>query len=476
MKYDKWSFDDERVAILLVVALFLLVQAIHNVTVFPYDAKEYWHLSSPTVFFNFPKSLRGYFYPLLLLPAHFLSNIFGWLDHLSYRIYSAVVLGYSIAILLPAFYKQTFGGELTLWRRLIVPVLLITLLPGVIIYPLSDLPAFLLMFGSIYALQKAIFALSKLKKAGFLFLAGTLAAGAYNTRTIYLFPMIGIFIMISFRRWSSHANHLWAILAFITGIGMVSLPQSIINQRVHGSRTSAVIAQQTSKSLFALQLLWGVTVQRYETSADPTIANPGRLFMDKAGEQLFAREALDQGEVSVGRYLSVVAQNPTAFPGIYGRHFNGLDLRDGTVYVKDTEQSDNGVENWNLVVIFIAVLAIFVRYVNRKDCSPGRAVKYFPFRSFADPLWLGWLSVLLLPVCAIFPGAIETRFFLPLHLLLYCTIAFNSSVNELIIYIKRNWLVIIGGGIVLCALFVAISTNTMSCMQRVTNLPYRPVP
>ena len=40
---------------------------------------------------------------------------------------------------------------------------------------------------------------------------------------------------------------------------------------------------------------------------------------------------------------------------------------------------------------------------------------------------IGWLAVIVLPVFAILPGAIETRFFLPLHVMAYCAIAFGVS-------------------------------------------------
>ena len=72
------------------------------------------------------------------------------------------------------------------------------------------------------------------------------------------------------------------------------------------------------------------------------------------------------------------------------------------------------------------------------------------------------LALLLLPVVAIVPGAIETRFFLPLHLLAYCVIAFHFDAAALRSCVKQHATVIVLILGVSGALFFAVSLSTMA--------------
>lgn len=468
-----YFYCSKQGAFVLAVAFFLILHQIHNVQYFPWDAKGYWELSNPEIFFNYPKEIRGYFYPFLLLPAHFLSNLFGEYQNYSYRFLSAFAYAYALTIVLPEFYVRVFGGKLTTSRRIVVPLLIAILFPGLIIYPLSDLPAFLLLIGSINALLNAKNAISFTVKLSFTAFGGVLAAGAYNTRTIYLFPLLCIFCAIPFYFFSAQSikNRFLGILAFATGLLLVCLPQSFINHSTHETWSPAVISQKTDKSLFALQLMWGITIQRYETTIDPTSASASRYFMDKTGEKLFISESLENGEVTIAEYISLVVRHPLDFLGIYGRHFvNGLDLRDGEVYVRNASWINNKIAALNFFVLALGFLSALVRYGEWKSKGEASSIKN---RSTADTIWPLFAFLLLLPVFAIIPGAIETRFFLPLHVLLYCTIAFNVSSREITIYLKDHWMPVLLGFIFLSIMFFAISTNTMSSMQPFIHPPYR---
>lgn len=463
-------------ALVLAITLFLLLHQFHNVQHFPWDAKGYWELSNPEIFFNYPKEIRGYFYPLLLLPAHLFSNLFEDYQNYSYRFLSALVYAYALTIVLPAFYVRVFGGKLNTSRRLIPPLLIAVLFPGLIIYPLSDLPAFLLLIGSISALFNAKTAVSRTTAGALAVFGGVLAAGAYNTRTIYLFPLLCIFCAVLFYFFSAQhtRNRLLGVLAFIAGLLLVSLPQSFINQSTHGTWSPAVISQQTEKSLFALQLMWGITIQRYETTIDSASPSASRYFMDRAGENLFISERLENGEVTIANYISLVARNPIDFLGIYGRHLvNGLDLRDGEVYVKNSKWVNNKIAAFNFFVLALGLLSALVRYDAWKLKGPVSSTNLFIERASADTIWPLCTFILLLPIFAILPGAVETRFFLALHVLLYCTIAFNASATEIASYVKKHWIPVLFSFGLLCIIFFAVSTSTMSSMQPFIYPPYR---
>ena len=64
------------IAFFIVVMVFILFQQHKNIMYFPSDSGDYWKLSATTTLKDFPKeSFRGYFFPLLLWPAHWLTDV-----------------------------------------------------------------------------------------------------------------------------------------------------------------------------------------------------------------------------------------------------------------------------------------------------------------------------------------------------------------------------------------------------------------
>jgi hypothetical protein len=448
----------QRLAALIITTLiFILLQMIKGVTEFPWDAGGYWKLSATDLLFDFPKEIRGYFYPALLSPARYLSDVFPALGHAPYRIISSVVYAYFFTILIPAFYLEVFGGQVSLLRRLIVPLLVAFLFPGVVIYTLSDLPALALMVSASACVLHSTSSKSTTKRYVLLALAGALAYGAYNTRTIFLFPALVLTLALGLMVYYRHSakTKVLATLIFLLGAGIVSAPQVLINLKNQNSLSPLVITTSPyNRSLFASQLLWGLTIQRYETSIDKTSPGAGVFYLDKAGQRLFAENNIGSAPFGLRSYLKLAAQNPIEFFGIYGRHVvNGLDLRDGEVYTIGQPWKKNALATINFLVIFAGLLIIAMTIATQ------RASRYQTTKS------VFWTFLTLLPVIAIIPGAIETRFFLALHLSIYCALAFSSDLKSVTVLLRKNWLLVGLALLISAMLFFSISTTTMSAPQ-----------
>lgn len=473
---SKTEASERLRAFLVATAIFLFLHQHHDVQEFFWDAKDYWRLSDPSVFFHFAKEIRGYVYPMLLLPAHLASNFLQSLEAPAYpyRVYSAVAYGYLASNLLPDVYVRICGGHLNLVRRLIVPVLLAALLPGMIIYPLSDLPAFFLMIGALWAVLNALTANSSRYLGLMMLLAGMLATASYNSRTVYGLPVIALFLASVALSGGDKNRRLLATVSFIAGVALVSLPQSVINASTRGSWSPAVTPQKSEKSLVALQLMWGITIQKYETTVDAAAVSPSRYYMDRSGEKIFAEEGLENSEVDVSTYISLVQRRPLEFAGIYGRHLvNGLDIRDGEVYIRSAGSSRNLAAFFNQLVLSLGALVLLIRYRRSATCSSDVPTAGAAQGRRAASTWPVWLFVWLLPVLLILPGAVETRFFLPLHALVYCTIAFNLVPAELMRFVRQHWGVLTLAYVILLAMFFAVATNTASSMQPLIHPPYR---
>jgi hypothetical protein len=223
----------------------------------------------------------------------------------------------------------------------------------------------------------------------------------------------------------------------------VSLPQAVINYRVHNV---ASINPSPGLQLAAFQLHAGLLVQRYETREHPDGRTAGVPYVDRAGQRLLQRPDVDEADRSLSNYLSIAARHPLDVLGIYGRHIaNGLDVRDGRLYITRASATRNG---FSLLAFTLVALGLWSALA-----APGAT---------AAPRWRWALAVLLLPVAAITPGAIETRFYLPLHLLAWCAIAFKADGRALAASLRGHPVAIPLLGVAALGLFTALSLTTMA--------------
>ena len=467
------EFREKLIAFSLAFFLFFALSQLKNVTTFPFDSGGYWRLSNLTSFFGDAKNIRGYVYPLILFPSRSLAEVSGDFGHYPYRIASSLIYAFLLTNLLPSFYQRIFGGTISIGRRLVVPLFMATLMPGLIIYPLSDLPALLMLIGSIYMLFRFSSSGHTGRSMLMLILAGVLAGAAYNTRTIYIFSVACILLSIPLILLARQLpkTRILATLAFIAGLAVVSAPQALINIKIKGRFTPLVISSITGESLFAQQLLWGITMQRYETSIDPSAPAPTRIFHDMAGAKLLGETYANKRDLSIPAYFSLLAKHPLDFAGIYGRHIvNGLDLRDGDVYVADDKRATNAASLAGFLSLFACFVIVLrnleIQMVNGKKLR-GNIASYSPATYIAPSrrYWYVWLGICLLPVVAIVPGAIETRFFAPVYLLVFSTIAFCFNAREFWEYCRLRRGFILTFFLSLLVLFFSISLTTQASLR-----------
>ncbi|HEX8657281.1 MAG TPA: hypothetical protein VF690_07095, partial [Hymenobacter sp.] len=102
-------------------------------------------------------------------------------------------------------------------------------------------------------------------------------------------------------------------------------------------------------------------------------------------------------------------QHPLTAIGLLARRlFNGLDVQYPTPYIRSVYQPTWALAGLNYTVWFGALLVL------------GRT----QWRKWPRARWL-LLAGLLAPCLAVLPLGIECRYLLPLHLLLYATVAFG---------------------------------------------------
>ncbi|WP_130908555.1 hypothetical protein [Pseudomonas sp. Sample_16] len=444
--YSLLESKPELYSFFTVFFILFVTHQFFDVVDFPYDSTTYWNLSTPAFIANFPDIVRGYVYAYLLFPIHALTDAINDTGRVIFRISTSAIYAYLLTGPVANFFLQCFGGRLTFIRRIVFALLAIAVFPGLFLYPLSDMPAALAMIIAI------AFAGSAKRKywLAFLFFSGAAASAAYNIRTIYLFAFIALLFIVPlvFLRSKSWNARGLGMVAFILGAFVVALPQMAINKRIHDVATPLVFATVKGKSLMATQLYWGVTIQRYETYNGGDTPAPSLYYRDPAGIALRSLdESLFTDDPTIGGYIALVAKHPVQFLGIYGRHFiNGIDVRDGLVYV--TKPSIN-----KSVVAFLCYSLFFF----------GALI--FCTRQNPRRIEVAYLTPLLIPVLAILPGAVETRFFMPLYLVLFGAIATQFEWSDFSRLLKKHWLPILAAYTLLAASFLAITTAAMACVS-----------
>ena len=432
-------------AFFIVFLLFFMFHRVMDISHYPFDSSLYWGLSSPAVILNFPDVARGYFYPLLLVPIHALFDWVGDNGRVVFQVVSSAVYAYLLTGPIIDFFLKTFGGTLTFFRRTAFALLTIALFPGLFLFPLSDLPALMVLIGAVALASRA----NEKHCFYWIFLSGAFVSAAYNIRTIYLFAAIALLFVTAtvFMRGKPWRIRVIGVLAFLLGALVIAAPQMMINKRIHGTATPFVIAMVQGKPLMAQQLYWGILVQRYETYAGKDTPAPSVYYRDPAGIALRTLNESSFSDPSLRNYVSLIARHPVQFLGIYGRHLiNGLDVRDGIVYAKKPSTNKSIVSVVCFCLLFFSVLIYWLRKEKR---------------------WIeaAYLAPILFPVLAILPGAVETRFFIPVYLVLFGAVATRFEWGMLKETIHRHWLVLSFTFMFLLSVSLGITSAAMACVS-----------
>ena len=447
---------ESLIAFLVTAVIVYSVHQIMGVEKFPWDAGDYWWLSHINNLLGFPKQIRGIVFPVILAPMRFVEDYFPQVGHIPFRVGTSLFYSIGLAVLLPDIYRMLFGGRITLVRRLVPAILTCIIYPGVIVYPLTDFPALLFHALAAWCMIKA----SEWKRVPYALLAAAGAASyaAYNIRPIYLmtFVFIILYTLLIGYTGVSVKRRLSYVLVIFCGAAAISSPQFFANARngILSPMVQTAQFKETSElSLFGYQLLWGLTLQRYETSLDPSSPSPTLYYMDRAGEKFFVDNHVDGLQFSVSKYIGLALSHPIDILGIMGRHFiNGLDVRDGGVYTTNISPNRDLISFLNYNVVFLGFLLTLWAAATRNKEKGSRIQVYY------------WMVFFLLPVLMILPGAIETRFFLPLHLGLYSVIAFESN-RRFIAFIGRQEMLLIFAYSVVSSVYFAVSLSSMSSLQ-----------
>ncbi|RTQ52266.1 hypothetical protein EJV47_04370 [Hymenobacter gummosus] len=425
-----------------------------------FDSMTYWDLTGrfyyATKSFNllsFDSSIRGYLLPLLLFPF----RVVAYLAHIPpiqfTRAIGAVVAALLFGWAAPAAWQAVVSAERLSWRRrLAFAALGFVFWRDYFVFPLTDFYSLLLMLLVFWLV------LRRGGHRGWLLLAGVLCMAAANLRPVYA-GAAGLLLLGGV--WLARRQHglSWRLIGrqlavFLLGMALVGGPQLAINVRHFGRYTPFVLTWKNPsapQSLYLSQLSWGLAVQKYETTIDPTYRVPGTtepeyriMYVDEVGQRIMDEEQISfiYGLRDLSHYLTAVRHNPVDMLALYGRHvFNGLDVKYATPYLPRVFGSTLPLSLLNYTVLFLAGLVLLLRRHRRLS-------------------WPQWIALLVLvgPCLLAIPTAMECRFFIPIYLLLYAVLCFCWPPNWRAAFLRWPVALAYAGFVLLCLM---LSSNTL---------------
>lgn len=391
------------------------------------DGEHYWRIARSFstehgfAFDGYTDHLRGYLFPLLLHAVQQAAGALHVEPLAGFRIISAVMGAALFAAALPTALAHLFAVRLTAARTLSFAVVCFVYWRGHLLHPLSDLPALLFLTVGVLSLPGPNDRDWPCRRA---LVAGGCLAAAANVRPINEAALAGAIILVGWSvvRAASRRKAALAAIIFALGVGLVAAPQAATNGRTLGTRNPFAHPSMSpiAPNLYLQQLVWGASIQRYETNIGGTFP-VSVIFADRRGQELLGldlrydpRNFAHEAQSSVRAYLRLVSRAPWFFASAYGRHlFNGLDVAYSTPYVERLTPRSAPFALVNYLMLGLAVVWGLGR-LGQLRLGPD-----------ASRLWL--TGIYALPALLAIPTAIECRFLMPLWTLAYGFVIFHEN-------------------------------------------------
>lgn len=431
------------------IILFLFCMAIQIIVDNPagyYDSAVYWNLGKMCGWDvrNITWGFRGWLLPYIFSMCYKFGMMFGK-EFLGYWFFSSFLFAFTFTFSFFHIAKMLGFRESDRYYALaggISGIIFFVFFRGLFIYTLSDFCAFTFSLVSIIL----VYRIAKFDSRWYIKVIealglGVCLYGTYNIRTIYLFSLIACLgILIIWQLCNRKGRELVITLsACFIGIVLCALPQIALNVKLSGDYSWKV----PTENLMLSQLYWGVGTERYATYVGDSsqYGAAGMHFADHIGRTILNKEQLAE-YTSYGQIVKLFFKYPLDFIGIYVRHLlNMLYPIYPNQYIQDVT-CDKSI----LLVLFYTIS--FTGISNFTCLLKGKKSK-----------WI-WFFLILLPCVCILPGAVEIRFFIALHFLIYMYAVLG--IKQFIYQFKKYKLKYIGGYIIGFLLYIAYAGMMLS--------------
>ena len=403
---------------------------------------------------RFPETFRGYFFPLFLqLLKHSIVGLgYGWV------ICSSLMIAYLFSHVIPIILGNRVDSPRMLLGTIMALILYLGIWGDTTVFPLSDLPAFL---GEALCIMKFRILINESDWKRIIILSlviGAIAYATYNTRVVYI---VGVIIALGTYMYFSRKDItkvVISVLLMLLGASIVMLPQCVINRKWVGEFSPKVYTAQLYNYSHALQMqqvFWGISYPRYETYVGDTSYFPEYAvhFIDDVGSEIIEREGITEENMTIKTWVYLVFKYPLDMVGIYTRHFlNVMTPLYRHIYIYNIYTN-------KIIIIVVSILAWIIAGIKWLiDPNTNRN------SVFCDVI------ALALPAIIQTAGAPETRFFLPIYMLLYTYLGISINYASLWKQFKKKWVSNTVLVIVIMVVWIALLGDTLANCRKVSML------
>lgn len=450
--------------------IFMIYCIIKNNTTFYYDSGYYWSLSS-NFYSNsefsltkfYPESIRGYFLPLVLFVFQQMALIIFKNAFVGLWLLNSISFSLMITILFEIFLKKKLISiKRTITSSIMYSLLIIVFYGWALIYPMSDIIAIIsFVLAIFFSVKKFNNNIANSIKHIFV---GYFLYASYNTRPAYLISIIiFIFIWVIFNI-KGKFKFLLNILLIFLGVLILALPQMIINSiHLHTYSPLVIFSYAGSKNLNLAQLYWGIGANSYQTSIAPLHNYPaaGVFSTNKTGEIIRNIENITVDNISYLTIIKLIFKYPFEMIGIYFSHLtNILFILDIGCYVKDMGRKLSLIFLVNSIIIYLT--GFFISTLKKqKDLQKEIKADFLYKLKNIDKKYI-YFSCPVISALLILPGAVESRFFIYVHIIMYFIVCFVVEYDEIFEIFKNHYIKVISSFLLFIAIFSSLLSYSLA--------------
>jgi len=323
------------------------MHVVNPIETYPYDSGIYWELGyefgvDDFNFNNYSYGLRGYLYPFIHYILIKIAALGIGTKSINLWIFHSIMYAFIFTIMFPKLIEKIFCVKVNYIIRGLFALICSYFFKGLILYPLSDLPAFAFLLIALYLLILLIEDKQKYSlhiEWIYGILIGIFLAGAYYIRPVYLSAIIGFAIIAGYFIFKRKK---YILICSIIGMIFIAFPQIIINHTYFNTISPMIQTEIEYKgqSLYLQQLNWGISIQKYETNMDLEAFESAQLsFYDETGKKLLEKHGPITGYLD---YIKFVFLHFVDVCCIYLKHlFNGLDITYNSAYIYKLNEKSN---------------------------------------------------------------------------------------------------------------------------------------
>jgi hypothetical protein len=397
-----------------VCGLLAVLQYFFGLQHFYFDAERYWEsgreLKVDGIFSLYNHvTPRGVLFPLFNYALIELLGYLNWHEISVFKCLSAVFSTWGFWFVLPSLYQKITHGILSVMQKIGLVAIGNFFWFRYFSCPLSDfLCLFLLLYGFLL-LWKEQLSMHKV------LMAGLICGFILNTRPIYSLLLVGYPVFMFLVSKSNRITLLLSVVLLVASAFVVNIPQHKVNQKIWQSDSffQPTDKYYGGKSLYLIQLKWGLYIQKYDTYVGDTACYgkaPVYYLHNRLTSPVEAKTKIGNIE-TFGQYFHYLFSHPVGLIWFAKNLFNGIDIQYDSPYVYHL--IPNPIFSlFNYLIWFLGGLLLILTWRKWFRVAGGNFI----------------FGYLMLTTILSIPTAIEVRFLVVMYLMVYVLVVSQSWV------------------------------------------------